>query len=145
MPPMARLIAFVLLQLVLNTASACRFARDAEPAQWFDWAASLFAAEVATVELDARQALDIITLRVVETFKGPQGAEATLQVPSRMWESCRLERPRAGATVLVALNAASDTLLVPLTESYREQLRRQRGTWKKIGRASCRERVSDIV
>jgi hypothetical protein len=123
----ARLVAVLLLQLAVGTASACRFARDAEPAQWYEWAASLFAAEVATVELDAGKALDIITVRVVETFKGPQGAEATLQVPSRMGDSCRLERPRAGATVLVALNAASDTLLVPLTESYREQLRRQRG------------------
>jgi hypothetical protein len=126
MPPMPRLITVVLLQLVLSTAYACRFARDAEPAQWYEWAASLFAAEVATVELDIGKGVDIITVRVTETFKGPQGAEATLQVPSRMWESCRLERPRAGATVLVALNPASDTLLVPLTESYREQLRGRR-------------------
>jgi hypothetical protein len=116
--------------LAATAAHACRFARDAEPPQWYEWAASLFAAEVATVELDANKALDIIAVRVLETFKGPQGAAATLQVPSRMWDSCRLERPRPGATVLVALNPAGDTLLVPLTESYREQLRRQRGTWK---------------
>jgi hypothetical protein len=124
---MARFLAVILLQLVVASAYACRFARDAEPAQWYGWAASLFAAEVATIELDARKAVDVIALRVTETFKGPQGDEARLEVPSRMWESCRLERPRAGATVLVALNPASDTLLVPLTETYREQLRRLRG------------------
>jgi len=50
-----------------------------------------------------------------------------LRVPSRMWSSCRLERPAVGARVLVALNPNGDTLLVPLAPGYSERLRSDRG------------------
>ena len=123
-----RLLALVALQLLMGTAHACRFAQDAQPAQWYEWASSLFSAEVTSVESDAAKATDVIGLRVLETFKGPAGASAaTLRVPSRMWTSCRLERPAVGAHVLAALNPNSDTLLVPLTPGYSERLRRDRG------------------
>ena len=123
-----RLLALVALQLLMGTAHACRFAQDAQPAQWYEWANSLFSADVTSVEADAGESADVISLRVVETFKGPAGAAAaTLRVPSRMWRSCRLERPAVGARVLVALNPNSDTLLVPLTPGYSELLRRDRG------------------
>ena len=122
---MRRLLAITLPALLISTAHACRFAQDAQPAQWYQWAASLFAAEVTSIEPDAKKALDVITVRVVETFKGPQGAAAKLQVPSRMWSSCRLERPVVGARVLVALNPNRDTLLVPLTADYSARLRQQ--------------------
>jgi hypothetical protein len=86
----------------------------------------LFAADVTGVEQDVPKSLDIITVRVAETFKGPQASSATLQVPSRLWASCRLERPAVGAHVLVALNANNDTLLVPLTSAYAELLKKHR-------------------
>jgi hypothetical protein len=122
------LLALIALQLLTGTAQACRFAQDAQPAQWYEWANSLFSAEVTSVESDAGKSADVISLRVVETFKGPAGtAAATLRVPSRMWSSCHLERPAVGARVLVALNPNSDTLLVPLTPGYSELLRRDRG------------------
>jgi hypothetical protein len=129
MPTMAlRLLALVALQLLMGTAHACRFAQDAQPAQWYEWANSLFSADVTSVEADPGKPADVISLRVVETFKGPAGAAAaTLRVPSRMWRSCRLERPTVGERVLVALNPNSDTLLVPLTAGYSELLRRDRG------------------
>jgi hypothetical protein len=120
---MPRLFATVVLLALASAANACRFAQDAQPAQWYEWSSSLFAADVASVELDQQKALDVITLRVVETFKGPEGAAATLKVPNRMWTSCGLVRPSVGARVLVALNPNSDTLLVPLTESYSQRLR----------------------
>ena len=123
-----RLLVLVALQLLMGTAHACRFAQDAQPAQWYEWANSLFSADVTSVETDAGKPADVISLRVVETFKGPAGAAAaTLRVPSRMWSSCRLERPAVGARVLVALNPNSDTLLVPLTPGYSERLRRDPG------------------
>ena len=123
-----RFLALIALQLLMGTAHACRFAQDAQPAQWYEWANSLFSADVTSVEADAGKAADVIGLRVVETFKGPAGAAAaTLHVPSRMWRSCRLERPAVGARVLVALNPNSDTLLVPLTPGYSELLRRHSG------------------
>jgi hypothetical protein len=122
------LLALIALQLLMGTAHACRFAQDAQPAQWYEWANSLFAADVISVGADAGEAADVISLRVVETFKGPaSAAAATLRVPGRMWSSCRLERPAVGARVLVALNPNSDTLLVPLTPGYSELLRRHAG------------------
>jgi hypothetical protein len=121
-----RLLALVALQLLMGTAHACRFAQDAQPTQWYEWANSLFSADVTSVEAD--KSADVISVRVVETFKGPAGAAAAaLRVPSRMWSSCRLERPTVGARVLVALNPNGDTLLVPLTPGYSELLRRDRG------------------
>src|SRR3954466_16434670 len=94
----ARVLALIALELLMGTARACRFAQDAQPAQWYEWADSLFAADVTSVEADAGKSGDVINLRVVETFKGPAGAAtASLRVPSRMWSSCRLERPARGA------------------------------------------------
>jgi len=121
----APLVAF---HLMLGTAHACRFAQDAPPAQWFEWSSVLFAADVTVIELDRQKSVDVISVRVVETFKGPEGAAAAdLRVPSRMWSSCYLERPAVGAHVLVALNPNGDTLLVPLTPAYGERLRQLRG------------------
>jgi hypothetical protein len=112
----------------MGSAQACRFARDAQPGEWYEWADALFSAEVTSVEADTGKSADVIGLRVVETFKGPAGASAAmLRVPSRMWSSCRLERPAVGARVLVALNPNSDTLLVPLAPGYSERLRRHSG------------------
>jgi len=123
----ARLLALVALQLLGTAAYACRFAQDAQPPQWYEWSSALFAGDVVSIELDQQRALDVISVRVVETFKGPQGAAASLKVPSRMWASCGLVRPLAGAHVLVALSPNGDTLLVPLTESYSARLRQLGG------------------
>lgn len=121
-----RLIAIAAL-LFFGPAHACLFARDTKPAEWFDWSSALFAGDVTGVEQDAQKPLDVITVRVAEVFKGPEGAAvATLQVPHRMWTSCRLERPALGAHVLVGLNPNGDTLVVPLAESFAERLRAQR-------------------
>ena len=111
-----------LLAAVSTPAHACLFARDAQPKDWLEWAAVLLAAEVTTIEAD--KGTDTVRLAVRETFKGPAAAAtATLQVPSRMWASCRLERPAMGAQVLVAINANQDALLVPLTSQYADRLR----------------------
>jgi hypothetical protein len=122
-----RFIAIGVLQLLLGTAQACRFAQDAPPAQWLEWSSALFAGDVTGVELDGQKSLDVISVRVTETFKGPDAAAAaTLRVPSRMWSSCYLERPGVGAHVLVALNPNGDTLVVPLSQGYSERLRQLR-------------------
>jgi hypothetical protein len=124
-----RIIVFAILLFAVNaTAYACRFARDAQPAQWFQWANTLFAADVRSIDTDAHKRLDVIAVSVVEVFKGPAtAATARLEVPTRMWASCDLERPSAGARVLVAMNPASDILLVPLTPGYAERLRAHMG------------------
>jgi hypothetical protein len=128
LPMRPAVFAIVAFQLLLGNAHACRFAQDAPPEQWHEWSTSLFSADVMGLELDAQKSLDVISVRVVETFRGPEGAAAaSLRVPSRMWSSCYLERPRIGARVLVALNPNGDTLVVPLTEAYRDRLRRLRG------------------
>jgi hypothetical protein len=120
-----RNIVFAVLLFGMSAAvHACRFARDAQPAQWFEWANALFAADVTSIDTDAQKRLDVIAVSVVEVFKGPAAAAtARLEVPTRMWASCDLERPSAGARVLVAMNPASDILLVPLTPGYAERLR----------------------
>ena len=119
----------LLLALLLASfeARACLFARDTQPQYWSEWAAALFAGDVTQVDEQRDKGLDVITVRVSETFKGPENAaSATLQIPSRMWKSCRLERPAVGAHVLVALNPNSDTLVVPLSATYEESLRQRR-------------------
>ena len=121
-----RLIAIAALQLLIGSAQACLFARDTKPAEWYEWSSALFSGDVTNIEQDRQKPLDIITVRVAETFKGPEGAVATLQVPHRLWTSCRLERPAAGARVLVALNPNGDTFVVPLTAAYTEQLKQDR-------------------
>jgi hypothetical protein len=120
------LLTIAVLQFATGWAQACLFARDTQPEYWYEWASALFAGVVTEVVQDRQKALDVITVRVVETFKGPEGAFATLQVPNRLWSSCRLDLPVVGAHVLVALNPNSDTLLVPLTSSYAERLREHR-------------------
>jgi len=108
--------------LLAAPAQACLFARDAQPKDWLEWATVLVAADVTGIKND--NAMDVVQLSVRETFKGPPMAQsATLEVPSRLWTSCRLERPAVGAHVLVAINANSDALLVPLTSQYAERLR----------------------
>jgi hypothetical protein len=122
-----RLLVPAMLVVVATAADACRFAQDAPPAQWFEWSNALFAADVTGIELEGQKSLDVISVRVTETFKGPEAAAAaTLRVPSRMWSSCYLERPAVGAHVLVALNPNGDTLVVPLTQGYGERLRQLR-------------------
>jgi hypothetical protein len=124
MLPLRRLLAIAVLQLLIGSAQACMFARDTKPAEWYAWSGALFSGDVTSVEQDLRNSLDIVTVRVAETFKGPENAAvATLQVPQRFWSSCRLERPAVGAHVLVALNPNGDMLVVPLTASYTERLR----------------------
>jgi hypothetical protein len=120
-----RWLALAALQLAAGAAHGCLFVKDVPPAQWHDWAAALFAGEVVRVEQDARK-VDVITVRVTETFKGPAASEATLRVPSRMWTSCRMELPAVGAAVLVALNANNDTALVPLQPGHAAALRARR-------------------
>jgi hypothetical protein len=122
-----RAFVFLLLHALGAHAYACRFAQDAQPAQWYEWSSALFSADVASVQADPQKRFDLIDVRVVETFKGPPAASAKLQVPSRMWDSCRLERPLAGARVLVAMNPNGDILLVPLTASYADLLRAHHG------------------
>jgi hypothetical protein len=116
------------LFLLSNEIHACRFARDAPPAQWLEWSSALFAADVASVEMQAEKRVDVISVRVVEVYKGPPAAAtAKLEVPARMWSSCNLERPSEGARVLVAMNPSNDILLVPLTASYADLLRAHTG------------------
>jgi hypothetical protein len=117
-------LAVTLLLSISNEAFACRFARDAQPAQWLEWSSALFAADVTSIDSDAQKRRDVIAVRAVEVFKGPPAAAtAKLEVPVRMWASCNLERPSAGARVLVAMNPNGDILLVPLTASYTDLLR----------------------
>ena len=119
------LIVLAVLQLAAGAAQACLFVKDVPPGQWYDWAAALFAGEVTRVEQDARK-VDVITVRVTETFKGPAGEVATLRVPSRMWTSCRMDLPAVGAQVLVALNPNQDTALVPMRPDHAAALRARR-------------------
>ena len=119
-----RFIVTLALCAYFGVAFACRFARDAQPAQWLEWSDVLFAADISSIDTDAQKRLDVIGVRVVEVFKGPPGAAAAnLEVPTRMWASCNLERPSAGARVLVAMNPNRDTLLVPLDPSFADLLR----------------------
>jgi len=116
------LIALAACLFLNGAAHACLFARDAKPQDWYQWANVLFAADVTTIEQQNR--VDVISLRVVETFKGPEAAAtASLQVPSNLWAACKLERPTVGTRVLGALNANTDALLVPLTPEYAERMR----------------------
>jgi hypothetical protein len=119
-----RVFALCLLQFTALAAQAtCMFARDTQPQDWYQWAEVLVAGDVVAIE--PRGSVDVVSLRVVETFKGPAGVEtATLEIPQKLWATCRIERPAAGAHVLGALNANNDALLVPLTESYATEMRK---------------------
>ena len=126
------LTAIAVLQLAAGSAQACLFATSTKPEGWYEWSSGLFAGEVTAVEKDGQKPADVITVRVTETFKGPDASRGTLTVhiSSRYWANCRVERPAAGARVLVAMNPNSEVMLVPLTESYAEGLRVHRGKQK---------------
>ena len=123
-----RLLAIAVLQLLTGGAHACLFATSTQPEGWYQWASGLFAGEVTGVAKDSQKPVDVITVRVVETFKGPDAAHGTVtvRVPSRLWASCRLHVPEVGAHVLVAMNPNSDAMLVPLSASYAGLLRAHR-------------------
>lgn len=118
----SRTLSLILL-LAANPVHACLFATTTPPEGWYRWASILVAADVT--ELGKEAAKDVVTARVVETFKGPEGPEGTItvSVPSRHWASCKLEVPAVGARVLVALNPNSDAMLVPLSAKLAEGLR----------------------
>lgn len=117
------LFAVAILQLAIGTAQACSFARNAEPKGWYDWASTLFAGSVTGVEHDRQGSLDIISVRVVETFKGPAGDAATVSFPSRIWATCGLTVPAVGAEVLVGMDARGNSALVPLAATHAAILR----------------------
>lgn len=121
-----RLLASAVLFLLAGAAQACMFVRDIPPEAWYQWSASLFAGEVTSVEEDARKAIDTIAVRVTETFKGPAGESATLTMPVRLRKLCKLELPKPGDRILVALNERNDTSWVPLSDSFSERMRRSR-------------------
>jgi hypothetical protein len=125
---MRRLIVCAILQLASAGAHACLFATSTPPEGWYQWASGLFAGDVTALEKDGQKPVDVITVQVVETFKGPDASNGTLtvRVPSRNWAACKIEIPTAGARVLVAMNANSEVMLVPLSSSYAEQLRKIR-------------------
>ena len=117
------------LQLAASWTHACLFAASTPPEGWYQWSAQLFGGDVTAVSKDDSKPVDVITVKVVETFKGPEtphGGTLTVRVPSRNWGACKQERPTAGARVLVALNPNSEVMLVPLSASYAEQLRKLR-------------------
>ncbi len=116
-----------------NAAHACLFATTTPPDGWYRWASILVAAEVTELGKEAGKSTDVITARVVETFKGPEGPQGTItvSVPSRHWASCKLDVPQLGARVLVALNPNSDAMLVPLSAKLAEGLREQKANEAK--------------
>jgi hypothetical protein len=118
-----RLFALCVLQFTVLAAHAtCMFARDSKPQDWYEWAAVLVAGDVAAVE--RRGSIDVVSLRVIEAYKAPAGVQtATLEIPQKLWSTCRIARPAVGERVLGALNANNDALLVPLTGPYAERLR----------------------
>jgi hypothetical protein len=120
-----RALLIGLLQMAAASAQACLFATSTPPEGWYQWSERLFGGDVIAVGKDESRPVDVITVRVVETFKGTEVTNATLtvRVPSRNWVACKLEMPVAGARVLVALNQSSEVMLVPLSASYTEQLR----------------------
>lgn len=122
---MIRALCFALL-FAAAPAHACMFVRDIPPEAWYQWSTSLFAGEVTQVEEDAAKALDTIAVRVTETFKGPSGESATLTMPVRLRKLCKLDLPKVGDRILVALNERNDSSWVPLSDSYGERMRAQR-------------------
>jgi len=116
------LTALFLAGAILPAQAACLSTRESKPQDWYAWSNVLVAADVTGVTQRGRH--DVLTLRVVETFKGPPLLETvTLEVPSNLWEACKVERPAVGARVLGALNANNDANVVPLGTSYADELR----------------------
>ena len=103
-------------------AHACLFATSTPPEGWFQWSSGLFAGDVSAIEKD------VVTVKVAETFKGPDATRGTLtlNLSEKYWTNCRVPKPAVGARVLAALNANGEAMLVPLSERYAEQLRQQR-------------------
>lgn len=122
----SRAIATAILLLAFGSAHACMFVRDIPPETWYQWSASLFAGEVTKVEEDAEKAVDTIAVRITETFKGPAGELATLTMPVRLRKLCKLDLPKIGERILVALNDHNDSSWVPLSAGYSERMRRER-------------------
>ena len=123
--PLRLLVGAALCALAVP-AQACMFVRDIPPEAWYQWSASLFAGEVTQVAEDAGKAVDTIAVRVTETFKGPAGESATLTMPVRLRKLCKLELPKLGDRILVALNERNDSSWVPLTDGFSERMRQQR-------------------
>jgi hypothetical protein len=123
---MVRVLAAAALLLATGTVQACMFVRDIPPEAWYQWSTSLFAGEVTGIEQDKDKAIDTIAVRVTETFKGPSGESATLTMPVRLRKLCKLELPRPGDRILVALNERNDSSWVPLSDGYSERMRQQR-------------------
>lgn len=120
------LIAVAVLQLAAGWAHACLFATSTPPEGWYQWASLLLAADVTQVDRDPQKPVDVITARVVETFKGPEitgTGTLTVRLSSRYWANCKVEMPAVGARVLVAMNPNQDAMLVPLSAGFAEQLR----------------------
>ena len=104
-----------------SSQAVCLSVHESKPKDWYDWAQVLVAADVTGVSQRGRY--DVIALRVVEAYKGPELIETvTLEVPQNFWEVCKIERPKVGARVLGALNANHDANVVPLDSAYAEQL-----------------------
>lgn len=117
------------LQLVTGWAHACLFATSTPAEGWYRWSSMLFAADVTELGADPHKPLDIVTARVVETFKGADAAGTgtlTVSLSNRYWTNCKVQKPAVGARVLVAMNANGEAMLVPLSASYADELRRQR-------------------
>lgn len=116
---MKKIIVTVVLSVLPGWAQACLFATSTPPEGWYQWASQLFGGEVASLEQN------VVTVRVTETFKGPDASRGTLTVrlSDRYWVNCKVERPASGARVLVGINPHGDALLVPLSDSYAGQLR----------------------
>ena len=108
-----------LLLLLPGWAQACLFATSTSPEGWLQWSSQLFGGEVTSMEKNT------VTVRVAETFKGPDASRGTLTVrlSDRYWVNCKVERPAPGAPVLVGINPHGDAMLVPLAGGYAEQLR----------------------
>jgi hypothetical protein len=113
------------LLLVPGLAHACLFVTTTPPEGWYQWSERLFGGDVTAIAKDADKRVDVISVNVVETFKGPEVSLATLEVrvPSRHWSLCKMEMPGTGTRVLVALNANSEVMLVPLSTDYADKLR----------------------
>ena len=123
---MIRALSTLLALLSVSVAqAACLSVRESKPQDWYAWSKVLVAADVTGVSQRGRY--DVLALRVVEPFKGPELVETlTLEVPSNFWQACKVERPKVGDRVLGALNANNDANVVPLDANYAGELRAAR-------------------
>ena len=110
-------------------AHACLFLASTSPEGWYQWSTRMFGGYVAAIAKDQARPVDIITVRVVETFKGADaaGGMITARVPSRNWAACKRAIPEVGARVLVALNANDEAEVVPLSNDYATKFRQIQG------------------